>query len=132
MNERRLYEILRPETAERRARWFRAVHHAMVAAGIAVMLADAIGPWRAAYGNLFAGAFRLISTFFVAEFLLRLAAAPGAPGAGDCPPWRARLDWALSFGGVLDFLGAVPGILATAFAQEIRRHAFLRTWDIVA
>ena len=112
MNERRLYEILRPETAERRARWFRAVHHAMVAAGIAVILADTVGRWRAAYGGLFAGAFRLLSTFFVAEFLLRLAAAPGAPGASDCPPWRARLDWALSFGGALDFLGALPGILS--------------------
>ena len=29
-------------------------------------------------------------------------------------------------------LALIAGILATAFAQEIRRHAFLRTWDIVA
>ena len=44
MNEGRLYEILRPETAERRARWCRTVHDAMVAAGIAAMLADTVGP----------------------------------------------------------------------------------------
>lgn len=29
-------------------------------------------------------------------------------------------------------LALIAGILATAFAQEIRKHAFLRTWDIVA
>jgi voltage-gated potassium channel len=29
-------------------------------------------------------------------------------------------------------LALIAGILATAFAQEIRRHAFLRTWNIVA
>jgi voltage-gated potassium channel len=29
-------------------------------------------------------------------------------------------------------LALIAGILATAFAQEIRRHAFLRTGDIVA
>ena len=29
-------------------------------------------------------------------------------------------------------LALMAGILATAFAQEIRRHAFLRTWDVVA
>jgi hypothetical protein len=29
-------------------------------------------------------------------------------------------------------LALTAGILATGFAQEIRRHAFLRTWDIVA
>jgi voltage-gated potassium channel len=29
-------------------------------------------------------------------------------------------------------LALVAGILATGFAQEIRRHAFLRTWNIVA
>ena len=29
-------------------------------------------------------------------------------------------------------LALVAGILATAFAQEMRRYAFLRTWNIVA
>jgi len=84
--------------------------------------------------------------FFIAEYLLRLACAPGAPGGDDRAPWRARLGWTCSIGGVFDFRGAlsgilnlvldvpalIAGILATAFAQEIRRHAFLRTWNIIA
>jgi CRP-like cAMP-binding protein len=33
MNERRVYEILRPETAERRARWFRGGRATLVRRG---------------------------------------------------------------------------------------------------
>jgi voltage-gated potassium channel len=83
----------------------------MVVAGIAVMLADTVEPWREAYGQGFENAFHLISAFFVAECLLRLMSAPGAPGAGHRAAWRARLDWAVSMGGVLDLLGALPGVL---------------------
>jgi len=119
MNEQRLYEILRPDSAGRRARIFRLVHHAMVAVGIAVMLADTVEPWRQAYGALFDNTFHVISAFFVAEYVLRLIAAPGAPGARHRDhPWRARLGWMLSTGGVCDFLGALPGVLNIAFDTE--------------
>src|SRR5712691_5397375 len=118
MNQERLYEILRPDAAGTYARLFRGVHHSMVAAGIAVMLADTVEPWREAYGDLFENAFHLISAFFVAEFLLRLMSAPGAPGAKHRPAWRARLDWAVSIGGVLDLLGALPGVLNIVFETK--------------
>ena len=83
----------------------------MVAAGIAVMLADTVEPWRAAHGEAFADAFHFVSVFFIAEYLLRLACAPGAPGADDRAPWRSRLDWTCSLGGFFDFLGTLPGVL---------------------
>jgi len=118
MNQERLYEILRPDAAGTYARLFRGVHHSMVAAGIAVMLADTVEPWREGYGDLFENAFHLISAFFVAEFLLRLMSAPGAPAAQHRAAWRARLDWAVSLGGVLDLLGALPGVLNVVFETK--------------
>jgi voltage-gated potassium channel len=118
MNEERLYEILRPGAVGTEARIFRAVHHSMVAAGIAVMLADTVEPWREAYGELFENAFHLISAFFAADFLLRLIAAVGAPGAALRPAWRVRLHWAISIGGLLDFLGALPGVLNIVFETK--------------
>jgi voltage-gated potassium channel len=115
MNEESLYEILRPGFEGMRAKTFRVVHHSMVAAGIGVMLADTVEPWRQAYGEAFATAFHLISAFFIAEYLLRLIGAPAAPGAEHRGAWRARLDWALSIAGVFDFLGALPGVLNFVF-----------------
>ncbi len=118
MNQERLYEILRPDSAETYARIFRGVHHSMVSAGIAVMLADTVEPWREAYGELFENAFHLISAFFLAEFLLRLMTSPGAPGTEQRPGWRARLAWGISAGGILDLFGALPGVLNIVFETK--------------
>jgi voltage-gated potassium channel len=117
MNQQRLYEILRPDSAGAYARIFRGVHHSMVAAGIAVMLADTVEPWREAHGEIFENAFHLISAFFVTELLLRLIAGPGpaAPGTEYRRGWRARLAWGVSPGGILDLLGALPGVLNLVF-----------------
>src|SRR6516162_190970 len=118
MNRERLYETLRPDSAGAAARTFRAVHHSMVGAGIAVMLADTVEPWRAAYGGLFENAFHSICAFFVADYLLRLIAAPAAPGAEHRTRWRARLDWSLSIGGIFDLIGALPGGLNLVFETD--------------
>ena len=111
MRPERLYEIQRSDTARTAARLFRGLHHTMAAAGIGVMLADTVEPWRQAYGGLFSGAFHLISAFFLVDYLLRLIAAPAAPGGAHRRPWRARRDFALSLGGLFDLLGALPGLL---------------------
>ena len=115
MNQERLYEILRPDSAGTDARIFRGVHHSMVAAGIAVMLADTVEPWREAHGELFECAFHLTSAFFVAEFLWRLIASPGARGIEQRPGGRARLAWGLATGRLLDLLGALPSVLDIVF-----------------
>ncbi|MBO0736163.1 MAG: cyclic nucleotide-binding domain-containing protein [Alphaproteobacteria bacterium] len=115
MNRSRLYDLLRPGASGSSARIFRAMHHAMVAAGVTVMLVDTVEAWRQVYGVLFENVFHLISAFFVAEFAVRLVAAPGAPGAELRPAWRARLAWIVSAGGLLDFLGTLPGLLNLVF-----------------
>src|ERR1700751_112879 len=112
MREERLYQILHPETREPVARLFRCAHHAMVAAGIGIMLADTVAPWRHLYRNALDAGFQVVCAFFVAEYVLRLISAPAAPGAEHRGKWRARLAWATSLGGVFDFLGALPGVLA--------------------
>ena len=111
MDEERLYQILHPETRDPAARIFRGVHHAMVAAGIGIMLADTVGEWREAYGGALDAGFQIVCAFFFAEYMLRLMAAPGAPGAAHRGKWQSRLAWATSLGGTFDFLGALPGVL---------------------
>ena len=115
MDEERLYRTLHPETRDPGARILRGVHHAMVAAGIGIMLADTVVPWRQAYDDALDGGFQIVCAFFFAEYALRLWAAPGAPGAAHHAKWRARLAWARSLGGVCDFLGALPGAIDIVF-----------------
>jgi voltage-gated potassium channel len=115
MDEGHLYRILQPETRDPAARVFRGVHHAMVAAGIGVMLADTVAEWRDAYGGALEAGFQIVCAFFVAEYVLRLIAAPGAPGAAHRGRWQSRLAWATSLGGTFDFLGALPGVLDVVF-----------------
>ena len=112
MREERLYQILQSETREPAARLFRGAHHAMVAAGIGIMLADTVAAWRHLYRNALDAGFQVVCAFFVAEYVLRLVAAPAAPGAEHRRRWRARLAWATSLGGVFDFLGVLPAVLA--------------------
>jgi len=87
------------------------VHHTMVAAGIGIMLADTVGEWREAYGGALDAGFQIVCAFFFAEYVLRLMAAPGAPGAAHRGKWQSRLAWVTSLAGTFDFLGALPGVL---------------------
>jgi voltage-gated potassium channel len=118
MRWERLYRLLQPETAGPAARGFRALHHAMVAAGLTIMLADTVASWREAHARLLDGGFQAVCAFFFAEYWLRLAAAPGAPGAGHRGSWRHRLAWALSVGGIADLAGALPGVLDLVFSPR--------------
>ena len=122
MNRRHLYLALRPESPDNAARIFRLVHHAMVGAGIAIMLAVTIEPVQAAYGAALAVGFYIVAAFFLAEYVLRLIAAPEAPGAEHRGALPAQLAWMLSLGGLLDLASALPGIVALAFG---RRDAML-------
>jgi voltage-gated potassium channel len=115
MDEERLYQILHPETRTLPARIFCGVHHAMVAAGIGIMLADTVAEWREAYGGVLEAGFQIVCAFFFAEYVLRLMAAPGAPGAAHRGKWQSRLAWSTSLGGAFDLLGALPGVLDVVF-----------------
>ncbi len=79
------------------------------------MLADTVGEWREAYAGALDAGFQIVCAFFFAEYVLRLTAAPGAPGAAHRGKWQSRLAWATSLGGIFDFLGALPGVLDVVF-----------------
>ena len=115
MEYERLYQLVQPEAPGTAARVFRGIHHAMVAAGIGIMMVDTVAPWREAWAVTLDAAFQVVGAFFFAEYALRLIAAPGAPGAEHRGRWRSRLGWAASVGGFFDLLGALPGVLDIAF-----------------
>jgi voltage-gated potassium channel len=116
MSWERLYQLLQPEEPGLAAQGFRILHHAMVALGIAIMLADTVAPWRNAFSTALDAGFQIACAFFFIEYWLRLIAAAGAPGAERRGPWHSRVAWAVSIGGAFDLLGALPGILDIAFS----------------
>jgi voltage-gated potassium channel len=111
MSPARLYRILHPDAQDGAARIFRGLHHAMVATGVAIMFADSMASWRRVCGPLLDSGFAVVCAFFAAEYVLRLAASGGAPGAEHRGTGRARLAWAASPGGLFDLLGAFPAVL---------------------
>lgn len=115
MRRERFYQFLQPEASGTAGRVFHVVHHAMVATGIGIMLADTEPAWRSAWAAPLDAAFQIVCAFFFAEYVLRLIAAPGAPGAEHRGEWGSRLAWAVSIGGVSDLLGALPGVLDVVF-----------------
>jgi voltage-gated potassium channel len=115
MRSERLYQLVDASARGTGARAFRAVHHAMLATGIGIMLANTEPAWRLAWPDALDIGFLAVCAFFFAEYVLRLAAAPGAPGAEHRGKWRARLAWAISIGGICDLVGVVPGVLAIVF-----------------
>jgi voltage-gated potassium channel len=118
MRSERLYQLLDPDSSGP-ARAFRVLHHAMVAAGIGVMIADTEEAVRLEWSSQLDAGFWIVCAFFVAEYVLRLAVAPAAPGAELHGRWRSRLDWARSMGGLCDLLGTLPGALAVVFGQDV-------------
>jgi voltage-gated potassium channel len=131
MDSQRLYRLLQPGDPETAARMWRWLHHAMVAAGIGVFLALTVAEWRGDYGIELAIVFFIVAGFFVFDYLLRLYAAAGAPGAAHRGVLRARLSWAMSLGGLYDLLGAAPGVIAVIDRREASLFGFIWVFKLV-
>lgn len=117
MDRRRIFGLLNPDSTDRRARSFRMLHHAVVAVGTAVLVADTVPAISGDYLPLLDAGFFVVAGFFIAEYLLRLYVAPEAPGGEVHTAWEMRLRWALSAGGFLDLVGALP-VLLTVLERE--------------
>src|SRR5207302_1035105 len=113
-----LYLLLRAESADTAAQIFQCVHHLMVAAGIVIMLATTVEALAQAYGTVLAIGFYLVGSFFTAEYVLRLIAAPELPGGQHRIPLEAQFAWAISLGGLFDLVSALPGIIALLHGPE--------------
>jgi len=112
MDRRRLYRLLDPDSSDRTAETFRLVHHAAVVAGVGIMMGVTVAPMEAAYELSFAIGFWVVAIFFALEYVLRVIAAPEKPGSDHYGRWKARLVWAVSFGGLFDLACALPALIA--------------------
>ncbi len=131
MDRRRLYTLLNPDSADQAARLFRVVHHVLVALGIAAMLADTVPFVAVDYDPVLRAGYHLVGAFFVAEYVLRLIVAPEIPGYEHCSALRARLLWAVSLGGILDFLCALPALAALAWVPSANLLGFIWAFKYV-
>ncbi|HEY1794756.1 MAG TPA: cyclic nucleotide-gated ion channel [Stellaceae bacterium] len=125
MTRRDLYRLLYPRTREASAHAFRIAHHAVAAGGIAVTVATTVTAIRQDYEVLLDSVFLAIAAFFAIEFVLRVISAPEAPGGEHRGPTPARLAYLFSFMGVVDFLGAIPGLVDLVGTHEARLFAFI-------
>src|ERR1700726_1342637 len=125
MDRQRLYTLLNPDSPARAARLFRLAHHFLVATGIAAMLADTVPFIAAEHDPALRAVYYLVGAFFVAEYVLRLIAAPEMPGNEHHGPLRARFVWAVSLGGILDLLCALPAIAALARVPSASLFGFV-------
>jgi voltage-gated potassium channel len=131
MIRRRLYLMLRPEGHDDAARAFRAVHHAMAAAGIAIMMARTVPRLEPRYSTPLALGFYAVAAFFMAEYVLRLIAAPAAPGGEHRGALRARLAWAGSLAGLLDLACGLPGVAALIYGPGASLAGFIWAFKYV-
>ena len=131
MDRQDLYRLLQPGATEMTALAWRWVHHAMVAAGIGIMLALTVDEWRETYDVPLTDLFDVVAGFFVFEYVLRLLVAPGAPGAEHRGAWRARWSWAISFGGAYDFCAAIPGFIALPDSRDATLIGFIWVFKYV-
>jgi voltage-gated potassium channel len=131
MDRRRLYVLLRADSTATGAEIFRVVHHLMAAAGIVIMMVGTIPSLRVAYAVMLATGFYLVAAFFLAEFVLRLFAAPEAPGGEHRGPLGAQLAYALSLAGLFDLASGLLGILALAYGPGASVLGFIWAFKFV-
>jgi voltage-gated potassium channel len=67
----------------------------------------------------------------VVEYALRLWAAPEREAVGAKSPWRARLQYATSFVGVVDLLAALPALVALVLPIPVDSLRLLRLLRIL-
>lgn len=131
MDRRRLYLILRPESTGTAARIFRVLHHVMAALGIALMLIVTVEPLEQAYGAGLAGGFYVVAAFFLLEYVLRLIAAPEAPGGQHRGEHQTRLAWMFSLGGLFDLAAVMPGVIALYYGPDGTLFGFIWAFKYV-
>src|SRR6202790_4029512 len=131
MKLRLLYGIFDPDNRDIEARIFRAVHHTMVAAGIATMLAETEAPLEADYSRVLDVGFYVVAAFFCAEYLLRLITAPAGPIGAHSGARRARLLWAVPFAVLFDLVCALPAIVAIEQGPQVGLFGFVWAFKYV-
>jgi voltage-gated potassium channel len=103
----------------------------MAALGIAIMLLVTVRSLEAAYGRALALGFYVVAAFFLAEYGLRLIAAPEAPGGEHRGALGVRLHWALSIAGLFDLAAGLPGLIALRYGPQATLFGFIWAFKYV-
>ena len=114
MGSERLYRLLQPGEPGIGARVFRGVHHAAVAAGVGIMLADTVDASRLAWVDALDAGFWIVCSFFAAvgSIVLTARVASGQPTLGVSLPLESVA--AVVLGGVSLF-GGRGSVIGVAF-----------------
>jgi voltage-gated potassium channel len=110
-----IYRTLDPHHSSRPAEAFRFAHHTLVVVGTASVILSTVPQIAESYGAALEAAFHIPLAFFLVVYVLRVFAMPAAPWAHPRHPWRDRLQWALSFAGLVDLLSTWPVLVAGLF-----------------
>lgn len=102
--QRAVYRTLDPRHPGLPARAFRLVHHVLVVAGIASVVLATVPQIAESYAVVLEMVFHAALGFFLVVYVLRIFAIPAAPWAHPRHAWRDRLQWSLSFAGLIDLL----------------------------
>jgi len=124
----RIYHWLNPDTTTFPARCFRAIHHTLVAAGLAAVVMDTVAKVHAKLAVALDAIFLIALAFFAIEYAARVWVAAGAPWAPAGRPWKARGHWAKSAGGVIDLISLLPIAAMLAGLPPPLPHALSAVW----
>lgn len=124
----RIYHWLNPETTTFPARLFRVLHHALVVGGLAAVVMDSVPDVHAKLAITLGIVFWTGLGFFAIEYALRLWSASEAPWAPAGRPWKARMHWMRSAGGVIDALALLPIVAYPAGLPSPLPHVLGAFW----
>jgi voltage-gated potassium channel len=110
-----IYRTLDPRHSSGPADAFRFAHHTLVVVGIASVILSTVPQIAESYSAALEAAFHIPLAFFLVVYVLRIFAMPAAPWAHPRHPWRDRLQWALSFAGLVDLLSTWLVLVAGLF-----------------
>jgi voltage-gated potassium channel len=113
-----IYRTLDPRHSSGPADAFRFAHHTLVVVGIASVILSTVPQIAESYSAALEAAFHIPLAFFLVVYVLRIFAMPAAPWAHPRHPWRDRLQWALSFAGLVDLLSTWLVLVAGLFELD--------------
>jgi voltage-gated potassium channel len=127
IHRRFVYETLDPTLLGTKSRIFRAVHHLLVIAGVLCVVLETVPTIPDAWSGPLLAVFEGALAFFVAEYALRLWAAPEAPWR-HVSEGRFRLHWARSLQGVVDLAALLPIAALLVGVPEETARLFCIVW----
>jgi voltage-gated potassium channel len=112
-----LFELLDAKATGPGARIARLTHQIGIGLGVAAMVLATDPATQSDFGRLIDPVFWTIAVLFALEYAVRLALAPWAHWAHRGESWHARVHFATSFLGVIDFAATWP-LIALAVGMD--------------